>query len=152
MNHGIKLYHPGAPVNITPKDTETPVVAETYDEVVFTDPTESFFRQLRALHDVPTIEVEYSQHEHFGQFSDNNDVQALLEAQKLLKQQLAVAKERLNNVIDDMEKVDLELASILQEQQKVASAAASKASQKTSKQKASVTPKDLSNTSKKSKK
>jgi hypothetical protein len=152
MNHGIKLYPPGAPINITPTDTETPVVAETYDEVVFTDPTESFFHQLRALHDVPTIEAEYSQHEHFGQFSDNDDVKALLEAQKFLQQQLAVAKERLNNVTDDMEKVDQELASILQEQQTVPSTIPSKASQKSTKQKASVTQKDLLSTSKKSKK
>lgn len=54
--HGIKLYPPGTPVTntIPESSTQEPVVAEQYEEVVFTNPKESFFRQLQRLaHTVP---------------------------------------------------------------------------------------------------
>lgn len=58
VNHTIKLYPQGSPpTSGTAKNdsqsTEKPVVAETYDEVVFTDPTESFFRSLTQITAVP---------------------------------------------------------------------------------------------------
>jgi hypothetical protein len=117
VTHGIKLYPPGAPANMSPTDTETPVLAETYEEVVFTDPTELFFKQLQAVREAPTVESEYTQHAHFGKFSDTDDVQALLEAQKFLRQQLRTAKERLNNVAEDMVKVEQDMLILQQSQQ-----------------------------------
>jgi len=117
VTHGIKLYPPGAPANVPPTDSETPVVAETYEEVVFTDPSESFFKQLQAVREAPTVESEYSQHAHFGKFSDTDDVQALLEAQKFLRQQLLTAKERLSNVSEDMVKVEQDMLILQQAEQ-----------------------------------
>jgi YEATS domain-containing protein 4 len=60
VNHTIKLYPPGTPPNVLPKDTETPVVAETYDEVVFTDPSELFFKSLRQVPLLPKLEPDTS--------------------------------------------------------------------------------------------
>ena len=56
VNHTIKLYPPGTPVNSLPTDTETPVLAETYDEVVFTDPSESFMKSLTQVPLMPKLE------------------------------------------------------------------------------------------------
>lgn len=60
VNHTIKLYPQGAPPtssssnkDVLQQSTEIPVLAETYDEVVFTDPTESFFRSLTQITSVP---------------------------------------------------------------------------------------------------
>jgi hypothetical protein len=93
---GIKLYPPGTPVNAIPTNTEKPVVAETYDEVVFTDPTETFYGQLMQLSSA--TKLQYSQQDHFEQFVDTDDFQALLEAQKFLKQEMVIVKERLLTV------------------------------------------------------
>jgi YEATS domain-containing protein 4 len=62
VNHTIKLYPPGTPPNALPKDTDTitPVIAETYDEVVFTDPSESFFKSLRQVPVLPKLEPDKS--------------------------------------------------------------------------------------------
>jgi len=109
--HGIKLYPPGAPANVVPTDTESPVVAESYDEIVFTDPTESFYNHMQRLSSAPPIS-NYSQEAHFGQFSDTEDFQALLEAQKFLQEELIVAKERLQLVDTDMQEVDEALREI----------------------------------------
>ena len=88
----IKLYPAGMPANSVPTDTETPVVSESYDEVVFTDPTEAFFSQLLKVGQLPPL--QYSQQEHFQTFSDGPDSLALLEAQKFLQKELATAKDR----------------------------------------------------------
>jgi YEATS domain-containing protein 4 len=60
VNHTIKLYPQGTPPTpsatkneLVQQSTEKPVLAETYDEVVFTDPTESFFRSLTQITAVP---------------------------------------------------------------------------------------------------
>lgn len=59
VNHTIKLYPQGMPPAGTAKkdmveqSTEKPVVAENYDEVVFTDPTESFFQSLTQVTALP---------------------------------------------------------------------------------------------------
>ena len=51
MTHGIKLYPPGAAATVAAGSTASttePVVAEDYDEIVFTDPNRAF---ADALHD-----------------------------------------------------------------------------------------------------
>ena len=60
VNHTIKLYPQGMPPtpsasknDLVQQSMEKPVLAETYDEVVFTDPTESFFRSLTQITAVP---------------------------------------------------------------------------------------------------
>ena len=60
VNHTIKLYPQGTPPSsgsgksdLVQQTMEKPVLAETYDEVVFTDPTESFFRSLAQITAVP---------------------------------------------------------------------------------------------------
>jgi len=60
VNHTIKLYPQGAPPasgaaknELVQQSTEKPVLAESYDEVVFTDPTESFFRSLAQITAAP---------------------------------------------------------------------------------------------------
>jgi hypothetical protein len=49
--------------------------------------------------------LEYSQQDHFEQFVDNDDLQALLEAQKFLKQELVTVKERLLTVDVELQQV-----------------------------------------------
>ena len=101
------MYPPGTPVDAIPIETNVPVVAESYDEVVFTEPTEKFFRQLQRLSSAPPI--EYSQQNHFQQFSDTEDVHALLEAQKFLQSELTHVKERLRLAEADLAQVDEDL-------------------------------------------
>lgn len=117
--HGIKLYPPGSSGATVPSNTETPVVAETYDEVVFTNPNKSFFSTLQALRNLPTIESDYSQHKYFQRFSDTEAVHALLEAQRVLTKQIAAAKGRLQHVDTEMAEADAILLEL--ERRKAAS-------------------------------
>jgi hypothetical protein len=88
-------------------DAEVPVVAESYDEVVFTNPTENFYRQLQRLATAPSI-TTYSQQDFFTTFSDGDDFQALLEAQKFLQNELATVKERARMVEVELQQADQE--------------------------------------------
>jgi hypothetical protein len=126
VTHGIKLYPPGAPVNAVPTNTEEPVVSEVYDEVVVTNPNESFFQDLQAIGESPTIASEYSQWKYFTKFSDTEDSLALLEAQKFLQDQLALIKERYRRVNEEMEAIDQELASVVEPSQKSSTMAPAK--------------------------
>ena len=97
-------------------DDVAPVVAETYDEVVFTDPSESFYSQLLRISVIP--KVESSQQEHLQKiFNDNDDFLALLEAQKVLQEELGKAKERFRVVSEELQAVDQELANTQSQQQ-----------------------------------
>ncbi|KAG7354386.1 YEATS family protein [Nitzschia inconspicua] len=143
VNHTIKLYPPGTPPNVLPTDTETPVVAETYDEVVFTDPSESFFR---ALTEVPAMEkVELFSEEdeneeewkgggnnnssgsrkHPSEFlnslySDQEDFLTLIAAQKFLQDELEKAKQRFQVVNEEIAIVDQKLVAMQQQKQREA--------------------------------
>ncbi|KAI2510253.1 YEATS family [Fragilaria crotonensis] len=76
VNHGIKLYPQGS-TNMQP--TKEPVVAEVYDEVVFTDPKESFFQSLMKVAEVPKIPFPDDAVQACVQrYSDEDDFQALL--------------------------------------------------------------------------
>lgn len=100
----IKLYPPGAPANAVPTDTTIPVVAEKYDEVVFTNPTETFFKRLQSIAHAPTI--KYKHDEHLHNYTDTEDMKALLEAQKFLQGELAMVKERLSQIDGELTQVD----------------------------------------------
>lgn len=117
VNHGIKLYPPGSPPNVLPKDENAPpVIAESYDEVVFTDPKESFFRQL--LHIPKAPKVESSQQKSLTEcFPDNTDFLALVGAQKFLQEELATVKERFQVVSEEYDVVDREYIAAMQKHQ-----------------------------------
>jgi hypothetical protein len=100
------LYPPNTAPHQAPADPNTPVVAETYDEVVFTDPTEPFYHQLLAVRDAPKKPDLYSHAKHFGTFSDEPDMLVLLEAQKFLQSELPSAKERWTNVSKELDEVE----------------------------------------------
>ena len=89
---------------MAPTDTETPVVAESYDEVVFTDPTETFFEQLQKVEQLPAL--VYSQADHFPTYADTEDAQALMEADKFLQRELAAIQERLKTVDEELQMTD----------------------------------------------
>jgi len=76
-----------------------PVKSEVYDEVVFTDPTETFHRQLTQATMFGTIPLVTSQEpaaqKYFLPYSDEDDFKCLLEAQKFLENELMVVKDRI---------------------------------------------------------
>lgn len=108
LNHFIKLYPPSPSGQATALPTLTepgvPVVSESYDEIVFTDPTESFFRKLQAVSSAPSI--QYSQQNHFPTYSDADGMQALLAAQEFLQQELRVVKQRYELAQSELQIVD----------------------------------------------
>lgn len=114
MTHGIKLYPPGAPANVTAGSASTtePVVSEVYDEVVFTNPNRPFADALSSLSSLPTVKSQYSQHEQFLEFSDADDARVLLEAQKYVQEQLASVKQRMSSVDAEMKQVDADLIEL----------------------------------------
>ena len=87
------------------------MVAENYDEVVFTNPIESMYIQLLRIQNLPPI-LTYSQQKHFAEYSDYEHVAVLLEAQKFLQQELATTKERLLAVDQDLQTVDEALRDV----------------------------------------
>jgi hypothetical protein len=125
FNHGIPLYPPGSAPGTLPTNEGKPVVAEKYDEVVFTDPDEAFYRQLSRISVVPKVEASHQEH-LTKTFSDQDDFLALIEAQKFLKDELSNVKERFRVVSDELQSVDHSLI-IAQQQQREASTKKTKA-------------------------
>lgn len=121
VTHGIKLYPPGS-TNQSPPTME-PVVAETYDEAVFTDPNEAFYHQLQHLSILPKVRSNDEQVQGcFLKYSDNDDFQKLVEAQRFLENELSSVKERMKLATEEVEQVDVALRDV-QEARKAASAA-----------------------------
>jgi YEATS domain-containing protein 4 len=142
VNHTIKLYPPGTPPNVMPTDPETPVLAETYDEVVFTDPSESFFRALTQVPAMPKLdpsmeddddeeeEVEgrsgsnkrasrKSHAEYLNTlYSDQEDFLTLIAAQKFLQDELDKVKRRFQVVNDEIAIVDQKMIAVQQQKQR----------------------------------
>jgi hypothetical protein len=103
VNHGIKLYPPGS-INMQP--IKEPVVAEVYDEVVFTDPKENFFQCLMQIPLLPKIPFRDEVVQSCVQrFSDDEDLQLLLAAQNFLRQELKTVKSRLLSVNEELEQL-----------------------------------------------
>lgn len=99
-----------------------PVIDEKYDEVVFTDPNELFYRQLMQISIVPKIQSNDPQvQDCFLQYSDNDDFQRLVEAQRFLEKELSLVKERMKLATEEVEQVDVALREV-QEAKKAASA------------------------------
>jgi YEATS domain-containing protein 4 len=141
LNHTIKLYPPGTPPNVMPTDTETPVLAETYDEVVFTDPSESFFRALTQVPTIPKLDIfreeDDEEEEDEGRtgsnkrasgkrhaeymntlYSDQEDFLKLIAAQKFLQDELGKVKRRFQIVNDDIAIVDQKMVAVQQQKQR----------------------------------
>ena len=144
--HPIKLYPPGVTA-ATPSTTSTePVVHEFYNEVVFTDPRDSFHKQLMRMSLLPKIESrEPNVQAAFPRYSDEEDWKALLEAQSFLDAELKKVKHRLLEADTEMEELDLALIEVAQAQtQAAALAAASSSSQGGGKSKSSGSSKSKS--------
>ena len=93
--------------------SKEPVVAESYDEAVFTDPKESFFRQLIRISTAPKIQsTDADVQACFKRYSDEEDFQKLLEAQNFLTKELTQVKERMNMVNENLEQVDQALFDV----------------------------------------
>lgn len=119
VNHGIKLYPPGAAPNaLLLADNAEPVISEVYDEVVFTDPTESFYHQLIHISHAPKVESTQQQHFQNKVYNDQEDVLLLVEASKFLKEELTKAKQRYKIVSDELEGVDQALEEAQQQQKR----------------------------------
>jgi YEATS domain-containing protein 4 len=140
ISHTIKLYPPGTPPNVMPTDTETPVLAETYDEVVFTDPSESFFRALTQIPTMPKLDPSMEDddnEEEEGQtdsnkrssrknhveymntlYSDQEHFLTLIAAQKYLQDELGKVKRRFQIVSEEIATVDQKMISMQQQKQR----------------------------------
>ena len=135
VTHGIKLYPPLPPANTpTSEKADDPVVAESYDEVVFTNPTGTFFEQLKRVPNSPS--VEYSRQAHFLQYSDADHFLALLEAKRFLQNELGSTKERLLLAESELEKMD---EALRHAQEKAKSSSSATAAAATSKQSTTTT-------------
>jgi YEATS domain-containing protein 4 len=142
LNHTIKLYPQGTPAPnnsnaLLQQSTEKPVLAEMYDEVVFTDPTESFFKSLTQITAAPVgskVDDKSSKQEddkispwkkHLNVvYSDQEDFLTLIGAQKFLQDELSKVKQRFQLVNDDITTVDQKLLLVQQQKQREAAAAA----------------------------
>ena len=114
LTHAIKLYPPLAPNALPdPAKENDPVVSEKYDEVVITDPTEMFHKQLMASGNLPKVKShEKAVQALFKPYSDNNDFQILVEAQKFLLAELQAVKDRILRADSSLVELDEALANV----------------------------------------
>jgi len=132
LMHLIKLYPPitanaNAPSSGTgvgdggstasDKKEGQPVIHEFYDEVIFTDPTESFHNQLLSgslsTVDIPKVKSnELAVQESFKSYSDEEDFKILLEAQKFLENELASVKDRILRADCNKNELDIALMEV----------------------------------------
>lgn len=120
------MYPPGAVPNVLPTEGSEPVLAESYDEVVFTDPVESFYRQLMRIKNVPKIEMSQALEDYLtkskkGIYTDTDEFATLVEAQKFLTAELSTVKERFQRVTEELQQVEVDLAVAQQENSKKSS-------------------------------
>ena len=74
-------------------------MAETYDEVVFTDPTEQFYQHLLQVASLPPIEMKETRvQQAVLQYNDQDEFLALIEAKKFLERELVTVKDRFQQV------------------------------------------------------
>lgn len=118
LPHGIKLYpavSPNAPSGAPPpvSDTDTPVVSETYDEVVFSDPTEVFYKQLLQVSELPVVHLKEDRVQGaLKPYSDEQQFLALLEAKKFLERELVTVKSRFQLVESESKLVDAAIREV----------------------------------------
>jgi hypothetical protein len=123
-----------------------------YDEVVFTDPNELFYRQLTRISVFPQLESSSSpssssstsqQQEAAAaaslkkdkHYDDQEDFVALIGAQKFLQDELNNVKERFQVVSDELELVDQTLVTAQQQQREAYSKRTSRPSSGSSQRK-----------------
>lgn len=115
--HGIKLFPPGTGPITPPKETSSsskePIIHEYYDEVVFTNPSESFHRQLMRASVLPRIvSAEPLVQANFPMYSDEDDMKRLLEATKYLEDAVADVKRRIGLADEARDEIDMEMARL----------------------------------------
>ena len=100
--HHIRLYPP--PVDgtaVEAQSTKLPVVSENYDEIVFTDPAETF-KRLLMMYSVSQADINAMGMaigmEHYTKFNDDADLQQLANIQDYVIRETDVAKARLLQV------------------------------------------------------
>jgi len=90
-----------------------PVLHEFYDEIVFTNPTESFYEQLQRWPNLSKIiSNQKSIMEYLPQYSDEEDFKKLLEAQRFLEEQLINVKDRIQKADAESEKLDEQIVTL----------------------------------------
>ena len=104
--HHIRLYPP--PVDgttVEAQSTKVPVVSECYDEVVFTDPAETF-KRLLMMYSVSQADINAMNlaigMEHYTKFDDDADLQQLANIQDYVIRETDIAKARLLQVESEL--------------------------------------------------
>ncbi|CAM9197564.1 unnamed protein product [Choristocarpus tenellus] len=101
--HQLRLY-PDASVTLTVKK---PVVAESYDEVVFTDPHDDFYDLLMKGQTAMPVKKQVHQ-EHLTRFSEGDALQRLASAREWVHTKLGETKDKIRKA--DMEVTKLKSA------------------------------------------
>ena len=96
--HHIRLYiqqqqGPNV-IQVLPQNLKKPVVSETYDEIVFTNPTVKFHGLLMGYVPPATTSTD-PKAEHYTVFDEDRDLLLLSQASTHLAQELSIAKSRL---------------------------------------------------------
>ncbi len=109
--HQIRLYPPASDPTITiavePQNPKIPVVAELYDEVVFTSPTETF-KRLLMMYSVSQTDISalvdgaVGMEQHYTKYCDDADLQQLANVQDIINREMDQAKTRLLQVEADL--------------------------------------------------
>jgi len=88
------------------------VVAEKYDEIVFTNPREDFHQCLLNGHkNAYPLSNEQSVLQHYRTYGDEGDVKALLAAKQFLEGELRNVKDRLLRVDSELDEVKCSLTA-----------------------------------------
>lgn len=83
-------------VDNAPLSSKKPVVHEYYDEIVFNDPTVSFYKTLMQG---PTMDVpRHPLTDHFGSFDELEDLKRLMAAQAYVKLELEHCRQHLTKI------------------------------------------------------
>eukprot|EP00591_Stephanopyxis_turris_P006048 CAMPEP_0195520430 /NCGR_PEP_ID=MMETSP0794_2-20130614/16855_1 /TAXON_ID=515487 /ORGANISM="Stephanopyxis turris, Strain CCMP 815" /LENGTH=263 /DNA_ID=CAMNT_0040649781 /DNA_START=123 /DNA_END=911 /DNA_ORIENTATION=+ len=122
ITHGIKLYPPGLPQQITTPlhptltSKDKPVLHEFYDEVVFTNPTESFYQTLQPMFSSnknnkskkKTITPKENLRPHWKNqtYSDDADFNILMKSQEFLEEELKLVKDRIIQADDELLEIE----------------------------------------------
>lgn len=118
LTHGIKLYPNRSAPSADPSsymNTTVPIVSEKYDEVVFTNPKVEFHNILlsanRGKMEYP-LSNETANLEYFRTYGDEEDVQRMLAAKKILEGELRNVRDRLLKADNELDEIKTSLTLV----------------------------------------
>jgi len=110
LYHLLKLYPPDGQMQKTKK----PVVSETFDVIVFNDPTESFYKKLMENEPPPTPLPIVQPGDQYANFAEQPEIKRITDARAKVKHEIQQLQDRFSRADSEEVALSHEIAALEQ--------------------------------------